>query len=872
MSSRMLRGLAALCASILPVACAGGDSSSNDDPMVTADTRGILSGAPGGGSGTLFGGGPQPGLGSRDLTGQIAREIQEANLHQLDGDTLYLLNPHRGLTVVDLAAIALRGRLPLGGMPLEFYLDHGRALVLIAGWDGDTELLDVDLADPDQPALRSRETIPGAHRQSRRVGDVLYVVVDGGLRSFRIGSSLTPVAALALPLGAGFAHATDQRLAVAAAHPAGGTRIEVCDISDPGGAIVAVGGIDLPGFVADQEKLHQADGTLRVVTHDPVDGGLSHLFMIDPTAAGGPTVIGSLSLARGEQLFATRFTAEEAFLVTFEQVDPLWVIDLRDPRRPTVAGELTVPGWSTHLVPVGRRLIALGVDPSAEWRTTVSMFDVADPARPTLLSRLDFGAGWSSAFDDIRAFGVFPDAGLVLVPFAGAVDRLAVVRLGANRLELGGYVDATGAVLRGFPHPRGICAISTEEVVVADPQSLAVQGRATIAENTVDVGRLSDGRTVTLLQKGDAALLDGVSLPLVPECLHLHGDLAAVPGWDQTGRACYVVDLSRTPPRISPRLGLGAGWAIPLQHGVGGRGAAGAAVWPHGQGRSTPNDGALTGGGRLVVRSLPETGVDLTIGPAPFEDGFVVVDLPSGAVSARIAVGGGLVTGFALDGETLLLTRGRHAGFDRGGRPLMRSELYAVDLDALIASAPIAVPGAVLRRDGDLLFTLEERWGRHGHDFASQVVASRLADGASARIDSFELPQWSYDVRVAGATLFHTRDLGGAPGPGGTVSSGPPGAGSRAPSTAIGTVRLAAALAAGPQIDGAAEFGSLLLAEEGSALVQRNGTEVEAWDLRGRSALRTWRAAVGTWPVAARADGAARYLLALGYGGHVELP
>jgi len=44
--------------------------------------------------------------------------------------------------------------------------------------------------------------------------------------------------------------------------------------------------------------------------------------------------------------------------VTFRQVDPLWIIDLSDPARPTVAGELQVPGWSTYI----HRWVAVGDD------------------------------------------------------------------------------------------------------------------------------------------------------------------------------------------------------------------------------------------------------------------------------------------------------------------------------------------------------------------------------------------------------------------------------------------------------------------------------------------------------------------------------
>jgi len=56
--------------------------------------------------------------------------IEEADLYRVSGDLLYLLSSYRGLTIVDLARLELRGQLALAGMPLEMYLRGNRALVL----------------------------------------------------------------------------------------------------------------------------------------------------------------------------------------------------------------------------------------------------------------------------------------------------------------------------------------------------------------------------------------------------------------------------------------------------------------------------------------------------------------------------------------------------------------------------------------------------------------------------------------------------------------------------------------------------------------------------------------------------------------------
>ena len=64
-----------------------------------------------------------------------------------------------------------------------------------------------------------------------------------------------------------------------------------------------------------------------------------------------------------------RFMEERAYVVTFRQTDPLYVIDLKNPADPVIAGELEIPGFSTYLRPLGptqsELLLAVGQDVDA---------------------------------------------------------------------------------------------------------------------------------------------------------------------------------------------------------------------------------------------------------------------------------------------------------------------------------------------------------------------------------------------------------------------------------------------------------------------------------------------------------------------------
>ncbi len=123
-------------------------------------------------------------------------------------------------------------------------------------------------------------------------------------------------------------------------------------------------------------------------------------------------VVGSLTgIAPEEQIYSARFTGDTGYLVTFQQIDPLFTIDLSDPTSPTVRGELEIPGYSSYLHPVGEDyLLAVGMAGDMDGNISglaVRLFDVADLDNPTMLDELTFGSdewGYSDALWDSHAF------------------------------------------------------------------------------------------------------------------------------------------------------------------------------------------------------------------------------------------------------------------------------------------------------------------------------------------------------------------------------------------------------------------------------------------------------------------------------------
>jgi uncharacterized secreted protein with C-terminal beta-propeller domain len=138
-----------------------------------------------------------------------------------------------------------------------------------------------------------------------------------------------------------------------------------------------------------------------------------------------------------EQIQSVRWFDEVAVVVTFRQVDPLYTLDLSEPTRPRVVGELKIPGFSSYLHPVGGDLlVGLGQDASLRGRTRgaqAAVFDLADLAGPRRVDTEGFGreTEFAAAWDP-RAFTYLPDRRIVLASLSDWNGRDRVVVLGVG--------------------------------------------------------------------------------------------------------------------------------------------------------------------------------------------------------------------------------------------------------------------------------------------------------------------------------------------------------------------------------------------------------------------------------------------------------
>ena len=179
------------------------------------------------------------------------------------------------------------------------------------------------------------------------------------------------------------------------------------------------------GFLLSQWSLSEHEGVLRVAsTETPTDAW-------DPDAESVVTTLreenGRLirlarlgGLGRGERLMAVRFVGDAGFVVTFRVVDPLYTVDLSDPEKPRVRGELTIPGYSAYLHPLdGDLMIGVGQEATDDGRPVgvqLSLFDVANLRKPARLGMATVAGGRSESEFNHLAFLYWPRARLAVVP------------------------------------------------------------------------------------------------------------------------------------------------------------------------------------------------------------------------------------------------------------------------------------------------------------------------------------------------------------------------------------------------------------------------------------------------------------------------
>jgi inhibitor of cysteine peptidase len=164
----------------------------------------------------------------------------------------------------------------------------------------------------------------------------------------------------------------------------------------------------VPGYPLNQFALDEYKGNLRVAV--TIGERSRFVFGAIGESANDVYVLGGDLSVRGsvkdlgltERIYSVRFVGDMGYVVTFRQTDPFYVLDLSRPDKPTVEGELKIPGYSSYLHPItDGRVVGIGKEGS---KVKISLFDVADPKKPTEPDKYLLDEFWSDVLKTHHAF------------------------------------------------------------------------------------------------------------------------------------------------------------------------------------------------------------------------------------------------------------------------------------------------------------------------------------------------------------------------------------------------------------------------------------------------------------------------------------
>ena len=185
-------------------------------------------------------------------------------------------------------------------------------------------------------------------------------------------------------------------------------KLDIARFTIQAGSIGYTGSGQVKGWLNNQFSMDVHKGYLRVATtswNERQSQNENNLYVLDD---GMQTTGAILGFAPDERIYSARFMGDRGYVVTFRQVDPLFVFDLSDPNNPRITGELKVPGFSSYLHPISESvLLGVGSDVKDVYvkdgsgkeviisqqtgGIKLSLFDVSDMGKPREIDSLVIG-------------------------------------------------------------------------------------------------------------------------------------------------------------------------------------------------------------------------------------------------------------------------------------------------------------------------------------------------------------------------------------------------------------------------------------------------------------------------------------------------
>lgn len=370
--------------------------------------------------------------------------IDEGDIVKTDGTYLYVLKDSQGIYIVDAVSMKSVRKIPLenkGETLDEMYVD-GTCLQVIASGTRTalkensasvystestnvTTLYTYDISNPQKPVLKGSLTQDGNYETSRKSGEWVYLFTSSyaqvpsassGMEEAvpRIGEETASVEDIYLPdicssqeylvissvkqskpdtaaekkvvlSGCELYYVGQNHLFICSTDwNSSSNHTQIMSFLMKNGNLTAKAAGSVKGTLNNSFSLDEYNDYLRVVStywdsHSSTN--INALFVLDEDLQ----IVGKIDdLAPGESIYSARLMGNTGYFVTYRQMDPLFSVDLSDPKNPTVLGELKITGFSEYLHPYSDNLL-LGIGWETDPKTQetlglkLSMFDTSDP-------------------------------------------------------------------------------------------------------------------------------------------------------------------------------------------------------------------------------------------------------------------------------------------------------------------------------------------------------------------------------------------------------------------------------------------------------------------------------------------------------------
>lgn len=227
------------------------------------------------------------------------------------------------------------------------------------------------------------------------------------------------------------------------------------------------------GYLIDSFCIDEYQQQLRMVCQN---GSQSALYVLNTDLE----LQGKIEdIAPGESLKSARFMGETGYFVTYQEIDPLFCVDLKNPKKPEILGELKVSGYSQYLHFYGEdKLLGIGWETDEETGARLglkfSMFDVSKPGEMKEMHKLVIqDVVYCPALDNYKALLAWPQEGII---------GLSMVQYDQARgADIGSYLVLSYTEDKGFEQ----CLVQDfshgEDNV--DPYGLAVRARGIVMDS-----------------------------------------------------------------------------------------------------------------------------------------------------------------------------------------------------------------------------------------------------------------------------------------------------------------------------------------------------------------------------------------------------